>query len=365
MKRRDVEHIFEDGTDPSFDALFAALREPDQIDPATASSHVAAAAALARQTPQTATTPDAAPAPWYRRVLVRGAGLGLTAKLLLGTAVAVAATGGAAAGGILPGPIQSAIADGASHIGLRLPNPRLATTTTATTLPDDDGAITGASTSTTSTTVPDDDDTTGPTPGTFAWTSTSCDAGPLEVSYRVTSDGELILGAITGDADDIDADDDRIRVDFDDVRVDIRIEGDRVTVDEDRDCGGTGSTTTSTTAPDDDDDDDDEGSDDHPAAGSHTWHGTSCDAAPISVAYTVTADGELILGAITGDVDDIDEDEDRIRVSFDDGVEVEIRITGSDVTTDVDRDCDVPDHDDEDEGTTTTTTQPSDDSDDD
>ena len=46
----------------------------------------------------------------------------LTAKILFGTAVALAATGGAAATGILPDPIQSVLADGASHFGIEPPS---------------------------------------------------------------------------------------------------------------------------------------------------------------------------------------------------------------------------------------------------
>lgn len=348
--------------DERLEALFAALGAPDPVDPSVAARQVAMAAAEAAAHPAAAPTPPAR-APWYRRVLVRGASLGLTAKLLLGTAVAVAATGGAAAGGILPDPIQSFVADTASRVGISLPNP--ATTTTTTTSTTEPESTTTTSTTlagavTTSTTEPgggDDDEITtthDTTPGPRAWASTTCAGQPIGIRYTVTVDGRLVLDAVTGEPDDLDADDDRIRAQFGDVRVDIRID-DEVTVDEDRDCGSATSTTsttipgstTTTTADDGGDDDDHEDGDDdheddggdHPQAGPHTWSSTSCSDAPISVAYTVTADGELILGTITGDVDDVETSDDEIRVEFEDGVEVRIQVDHDSIDVDEDRSC--------------------------
>ena len=381
---RDQEHerMLEGGTDPAFDAFADALRSPDEIDPTLATAHIAAAASLARETPAPVT--DRSPVvafPWYRRVVVRGAGLGLTAKLLLGGAVAVAATGGAAAGGILPDPVQGVIADTVSHVGIHIPNPRLTTTTiiaastTTTVAPSTTTIASGANDG------DDDGDVvvSGATPGTYRWDGTACDATPIAVRYTVTGDGDLELVSVLGEADDIDSDDDRIRVDFDGVRVDIRIVDDTTTVDEDRDCGAAddesggdgddGSTTTTTTQPDDDDngdssggsdDDGDDDGDDHssggsgddgddpddgsgddsaagsddddtsdgPTPGAYNWSSTSCAGDPISVSYTVTGSGTLVLGSITGDVASVDEDDDEIDVLFTDGVEVDISIDG-------------------------------------
>ena len=252
MKRRDIDHIIEDGPDPAFGALFAELRQADEIDPTIAASQIAAAAAIARDMPAVAPEAHTAPAPWYRRIAVRLAGLGLAAKILLGAAVAVAATGSAAAGGFLPDPVQTFISDTASHVGIHFPDPDDDGTTTTTTVADDGGAAAPASTTTT--TEPDDGE--GGIPTASAWETTTCDATPVSVHYSVTAEGDLQLDSVVGHPDDIDVDDDRIRVEFGGVRIDIRID-DEVTVDEDRDCDDPTTTTTIADGDDDDDDEDD------------------------------------------------------------------------------------------------------------
>jgi hypothetical protein len=277
MKRRigddDIEQIMQGGKaeDPSLGALgelITDLGRADEIAPATAAAHIAAAATLARET-SAIPAAQASPPPWYRRLVIRAAQLGLAAKIMLGAAVAVAATGGAAATGFLPNPIQTVIADSASHLGIDLPNPRH--TSTTTTEPDEESDEGVASTIATTTTLSTDDDgddgdiqiTEGATVGTHIWASTSCAGAAISIEYAVAADGQLAVGPVTGLVDDVDADDDRIRVRFGDgVRVDIRIGDDGLTVDEDRSCFSDDSittttmpdtTTTTTTEADDDD----------------------------------------------------------------------------------------------------------------
>lgn len=367
MSRRfdddDIERVLAGDTadDPSLEALgrvLAVLGEPDEIDPATAARHTAAASRVARRA-DAAAEPSTAPLPWHRHALARLSGLSLAAKLLLGAAVAVAATGGAATGGVLPDPIQSAIADGVAWTGIDLPNPRLATSTTTTitsttTVPEENDS---AST-TTSTTEPDDNPFSTVIPGSYVWAGTACDDTRLTVRYTVTASGELRLDGVDGDAEDIRSEDDRIRVEFSDqVRVEIRLTGDGVTTNEDLDCEDDTESTTTTT-PDDD-------SDDAPQAADHTWTGTSCSGKSLSIAYSVTSGGTLQLGTIAGDTEDVATGDNRVRVSFVDGVDVEIRLDDGDITLDERHSCDGDSDDASDDSTTTTTTEPHHDEEDD
>ena len=47
----------------------------------------------------------------------------ITAKVLLGTVAAMAATGGAAAANVLPDPVQAVVSDAAAVVGINLPSP--------------------------------------------------------------------------------------------------------------------------------------------------------------------------------------------------------------------------------------------------
>lgn len=352
-----IRHDMHDEGDPRLQALFGALAAPDAIDPDVAARHVAMAAAEAAGAAPVAT---AGGAPWHRRLAARAAGVGLTVKILAGAAAAVAATGGAAAWGILPGPVQSFVADTAAHVGLHFPNPRLATTTT--TAPT---TVTTAAGATTTTTIDEGDEagtTVPPVVGAAVWETTTCSGDAVAVHYTVTEAGELQLVEITGDATDVDVDvdDDRIRVRFGAVRIDIRSD-DRVAVDEDRRCATPSTVPSGGGDHDDDDDDDDDGGDDggddddgddggdHPTVGAYLWSNTACDGTPISVSYTVADDGTLVLDSISGETDGIDEDDDRIRVRFEDGVEVDIRVVGEALVVTADRDCDAEAEDDADD----------------
>lgn len=278
MRRRErdrqIEHLLdgEPSGDPGLDALdplVSSLGEPDEIDDHVAAAHIAAAAAAAAEAPDAA--PDPAPTR-RRRWFTRGAISGLTAKIVLGAAVALAATGGVAATGALPRPVQSFFADTVSHVGIELPDARLApyttttttssTSTTSTTVaaaPATTAAPTTTSTTavTTTTTEPDDE-AEAAAAGSYEWRGTACDGAPISIAYRVTDDGRLAAGNITGDVDEVSARSDRIRVRFtDDIRVGIRLDDGEIATDEDRDCGGDDEgdedETTSTTKPDDDD----------------------------------------------------------------------------------------------------------------
>ena len=238
ISEHDIETILTGGipADPSLDALATLIRTSDfdeTVPERVASRHVAAAASAAARADHR--LPTAANDGRRRRLLFRGALSGLTAKILFGTAVALAATGGAAATGILPDPIQSVLADGASHFGIELPHPREATTTTTTTT----AATTTAATTTT--TDPDDEGSSA-LPGSYIWESTACAGDPISVAYTVSANGELALGAIAGDPENVDATTDRIEVRFTDgIRIQISIDGNDeapgIEEGENRDCG--------------------------------------------------------------------------------------------------------------------------------
>jgi hypothetical protein len=60
---------------------------------------------------------------WRRKVVLSGFFGTLTAKIVAGTVVATAATGGLAAGNLLPAPVQQAVAGAAGAVGIDLPMP--------------------------------------------------------------------------------------------------------------------------------------------------------------------------------------------------------------------------------------------------
>lgn len=233
LSEHDIEAILGGGipADPSLDALAALIRSADfseAVPGAVAASHIAAAtvAAAAHLGRQPAAAPIGRP---RRRLLVRGALSGITAKVILGTAVALAATGGAAATGILPGPVQSLIADGAAHLGLDLPRDEHPATTTT---------LVPATTTTTTTTVAVSPGAWGLLAGSHVWTSTACDGAAVAVAYEITTDGHLILGVISGGTAVVETAPDRIEVRFADgvrIRIVTRVDGDGPGIDEDED----------------------------------------------------------------------------------------------------------------------------------
>jgi hypothetical protein len=85
-----------------------------------AEQHLAAITALATEHAHVAARP---PSPTWRSRMRRVAGLTIV-KVAVGAGVAAAATtGGLAAGGHLPAPVQDAVADGVGWIGIDLPRP--------------------------------------------------------------------------------------------------------------------------------------------------------------------------------------------------------------------------------------------------
>jgi hypothetical protein len=106
--------------------------------PATRQDHLAKIVAAARLNAEQAATPTGvrfgvAPggrpdrghrwAQWRRRLVFGG--VSVTAKVaLIGVVAATAATGGLAAAGALPSPLQSAVAGAAGNVGVKLPNPQ-------------------------------------------------------------------------------------------------------------------------------------------------------------------------------------------------------------------------------------------------
>ncbi|MBI5156375.1 MAG: hypothetical protein HZA58_00025 [Acidimicrobiia bacterium] len=266
LSEHDIEAILSGGVpaDPSLDALASLIRSADfseAVPGSIAASHITAAtaAAAAHLGRQAAAAPIGRP---RRRLLVRGALSGITAKVILGTAVALAATGGAAATGILPGPVQSLIADGAAHLGLDLPHREHPTTTTSTTAV----ATTLVPAATTTTTVAPSPDAWDELAGPHVWSSTACNGAAVAVAYEVTTDGDLILGVISGGTAVVETAPDRIEIRFADgvrIRIVVRIDGDGpgIDEDEDRNCDeGDNEGDDESPAPDDDlgDGDDDE-----------------------------------------------------------------------------------------------------------
>lgn len=105
-------------------ALASAMRDagwswgtvPDDV----AAQHLAAITALATEHAHVAARP---PSPTWRSRMRRVAGLTIV-KVAVGAGVAAAATtGGLAAGGHLPDPVQGVVADGVGWIGIDLPRP--------------------------------------------------------------------------------------------------------------------------------------------------------------------------------------------------------------------------------------------------
>ena len=65
---------------------------------------------------------------WRRYAVLSSLFGSMTAKILAGVVAASAATGGLAAAGALPGPVQNAVASAAGSVGVNLPNPQAAHT---------------------------------------------------------------------------------------------------------------------------------------------------------------------------------------------------------------------------------------------
>ena len=62
--------------------------------------------------------------PWRRKIVLSSILGSITTKILLGVVAAAAATGGLAAAGALPTPVQNAVASAAGGVGVNLPNPQ-------------------------------------------------------------------------------------------------------------------------------------------------------------------------------------------------------------------------------------------------
>jgi hypothetical protein len=102
---------------------------------ATAERHIAAIVADAARLHTDKTQPSAPPAlaglaallpTWRRKVVFSGFFGSITAKIIAGTVVAAAATGGLAAGNHLPAPAQEVVADVAGLVGIDFPMPDIA-----------------------------------------------------------------------------------------------------------------------------------------------------------------------------------------------------------------------------------------------
>lgn len=102
---------------------------PTDIPPSVAMAHIGAAAKASRGAPfSNPAQPEAAvsslrAAVRRRRFALGGLMSSVTAKVLLGTMTALAATGGAAAANVLPDPVQAVVADLAGVVGIDLPSP--------------------------------------------------------------------------------------------------------------------------------------------------------------------------------------------------------------------------------------------------
>ena len=205
-----------------------------------------------------------------------------TARALAAVAMALGLVVAAGAFGWLPGPIQTAVANAAEVVGIRLPrqSPPLpaadaATTTTSTTTTRPSVTSTTVATSTTTSTTEgenhDDRGALEPLVGAHIWNGTSCEGSPLDVRYRVRSEGTLALTSVSDPNAETDLEQDRIEVGFPDgvtVRIDLEGHGDEweLRVDEDRECesddGSHGDSDDEGSDHDSDGDSDDEGSDD-------------------------------------------------------------------------------------------------------
>ncbi len=247
-----------------------------EIPEALAAEHISKAMTEARSAPNS----DVAEAPstrplrrLRRRVALSGMFSSLAAKLILGSAVALASTAGAAAAGILPDPIQSVAADAASILGIDLPDPGddIVDEAPTITLPDNDTS--GDSQAEPSTlplddsadpteesdgTESDDDasepgqedtELNGPLAvlvGTHDWIGTACDGTTLSVTYDISEDGSIVISGTTSGAE-ISGTSHGYKITFADTEVEIRLDLDgedsKLRVRVDRSC------------PDDDDDD--------------------------------------------------------------------------------------------------------------
>ena len=105
------------------------ISAPTDIAPSVASRHIAAAAHAARLIPVPgptrveATGSSRRVTATRRRLVLGGLMSSITAKVLLGTVAALAATGGAAAANVLPDPVQAVVSDAAAAFGINLPSP--------------------------------------------------------------------------------------------------------------------------------------------------------------------------------------------------------------------------------------------------
>lgn len=105
------------------EAIARAGQDLQDVPPDLANGHLAAITSLASEHAHQAPAPALAPAPSWGSRLRRVAGL-TAFKVAVGAGVAVAGTtGGLAATGHLPAPVQQVVSDGAGWFGLDLPAP--------------------------------------------------------------------------------------------------------------------------------------------------------------------------------------------------------------------------------------------------
>ncbi|MGH2719600.1 MAG: hypothetical protein ACRDJU_13630 [Actinomycetota bacterium] len=69
--------------------------------------------------------------PWRRKIVLSSIFGSITTKILIGVVAAAAATGGLAAAGALPTPVQNAVASAADGVGVSIPNPQSSATAAA------------------------------------------------------------------------------------------------------------------------------------------------------------------------------------------------------------------------------------------
>jgi len=255
-----------------------------EIPEALAAEHISKAMTEARSAPnsEVAEVPSTRPLGRLRRRIALS-GMFSSLKLILGSAVALASTAGAAAAGILPDPIQSVAADAASILGIDLPDPGDDAVDDAPTVTPPDNDTSGDSQAEPSTLPLDDspdpteesdetesddeasepghEDTelNGPLAvlvGTHDWIGTACDGTTLSVTYDISEDGSIVISGTTSGAE-ISGTSHGYKITFADTEVEIRLDLDgedsKLRVRVDRSC------------PDDDDDnadDDNSGHDD-------------------------------------------------------------------------------------------------------
>ena len=264
----DLEAILSGGVtlDPSLDALAALIRSIDlgvEVPAGFAAAQIAAAAAASGGAgfgpPQTRVAPRR-----RRRLALGGALSGVTAKIIFGTAVALAA-GGAAATGILPDPIQSTVADGVAHLGIEIPHPDHEIGTTTSVAPE--VIVTTTTSSITSTTGVVGPLLTPTVVGAHHWSSTTCSGDPIALHYEVSGEGELTAADAVGAVEIIEETEDRLEARSADgvwVRIEVRldVDGTWITEDERRDCDDAGDDDDTADSDDGSDDDTEEGGDD-------------------------------------------------------------------------------------------------------